>query len=88
MKYFKDNYHKISQTERYKQSAKKFNYKHYHERDEETIKSANRKYYLAKKAKMLERRRLEEQEKKDRSDHQQDVEQVGIKKRGRPRHYT
>ena len=59
MRHFKENYHTISQTERYKQTAKKFNHKYYHERDEEIKKAANRKYYLAKRAKIIERRRLE-----------------------------
>ena len=77
MRHFKENYHTISQTERYKQTAKKFNHKYYHERDEEIKKAANRRYYLAKRAKIIERRRLEEQEK-------QPLDQ-DKKKRGRPR---
>lgn len=77
MRHFKENYHTISQTERYKQTAKKFNHKYYHERDEETKKAANRKYYLAKRAKIIERRRLEE----PLDQHQDDDK----KKRGRPR---
>ena len=89
VKYFREHYHKISQTEKYKEMVKRFNYMHYHGQDEETKKAMNRKYYLAKRAKLMEQRRLEqeEQEKSQKEEQQQDRKQE-VKKRGRPRKAT
>ena len=49
--YAKKHYTEYSQTEKYKEMKKRLNYKYYHGQDEETKRAANRKYYLAKKAK-------------------------------------
>lgn len=88
VRYFRENYHRISQTEKYKEMVKRFNYMHYHGQDEETKKAMNRKYYLAKRAKLMERRRLEQEEQeKNQKEGQQDGKQE-VKKRGRPRKAT